>query len=71
MGDLLHGQLNPRAELKEGHQGEDAECDPDLGEDGVSGCAEEFLEFQVLLDPFEKQLDLPPAVVDVGDGLSA
>ena len=30
---------------------------------------QEALELEVLLDPLEEQLDLPAALVDVGDGL--
>jgi hypothetical protein len=38
----------------------DADGDPDLRLDGVDGVAEEMLDRQVLLDPLEKGLDLPP-----------
>ena len=41
---------------------------PDLGLDGVLGGAEEAFDLEVLLDPFEEQLDLPAAFVKLGDG---
>lgn len=37
--------------------------------DRVLGCAEERLDPQVLLDPFEKEFDLPPAPVELRDRL--
>jgi hypothetical protein len=36
--------------------------------DGVFGRAEERLNAQVLLDPFEEQFHLPAAFVELGDG---
>ena len=36
--------------------------------DGVLGCAEKDFDTKMLLDPFEKQLDLPPASIQLGDG---
>ena len=45
-----------------------ADCDPDLGSYGVVRGSEEGLDPQVLLDPFEEQLDLPSALVDQRNG---
>ena len=39
-----------------------------MGFDGVLGGTEESLVPKMLLDPFEKQLDLPPAAIKLGDG---
>jgi hypothetical protein len=40
---------------------------PDLGLDRVAARAEERLDPQMLLDPFEEQLDLPAALVALGN----
>ena len=45
-----------------------ADGDPDLGFDGVLIGAEKCLDAQVLFDPFEEQLDLPAAFVELCDG---
>ena len=42
--------------------------DPELRENRVERAAEEALDLQVLLDPLEKQLDLPALSVDLGNG---
>ena len=41
---------------------------PDLGLYGVLAGAKKVLDAQVLLDPFEKQFDLPAAFVKIGNG---
>jgi hypothetical protein len=41
--------------------------DIDLGADGVFIDAEEPLDLQVLLDPFEKEFDVPSLLVERGD----
>ena len=41
---------------------------PDLGFDRVLGGAEKHFDTKMLLDPFEKQLDLPAAAIQFGDG---
>ncbi len=45
-----------------------AHCAPELGFYGVLAGAEKVLDTQVLLDPFEKQFDLPAAFVKIGNG---
>ena len=45
------------------------ECGVDLGQHGVFRVADEGLDFQVLLDEAEEDLDLPAFFVDIGDGL--
>lgn len=41
---------------------------PDLGLDSVLAVAKELLDSQMLLDPFEEQLDLPAVFVKCGNG---
>ena len=43
----------------DGNEDVDRHGDPDLRFDGVFGGAEERLDAQVLLDPFEEQFHLP------------
>ena len=40
-----------------------------MREHGILGVADEGLDFQVLLDEAEEDLDLPAFFVDIGDGL--
>src|SRR5687768_6900212 len=39
----------------------------DLDGDGIATGAEEVVDLEVLLDPFEEQLDLPTGLVETGD----
>ena len=50
------------AEQKEGDQSDD-----DLDFHGILGGADEGLDAQILLHPFEEQLDLPAALIEIGD----
>ncbi len=61
--DGLLRQADPHEELEGGEQ----ERDPDLCEDGVARGAEAAPDREILLEPFEEQLDLPALLVDVGD----
>ena len=45
-----------------------AQCNPDLGANGVLAGAEERLDPEILLDSFEEQFDQPSALVDGCDG---
>jgi hypothetical protein len=45
----------------DGDQHIDRDSNPDLSFDGVLRRAEEDFDSKMLLDPFEKQFDLPPA----------
>lgn len=49
------------------HEDINRDRDPDLGLHSVLAGAEEGLDPQVLLDPFEEQSDLPAGFVDLGD----
>ena len=53
--------------LQNGDQDIDTDSNPDLGENGILGGPVEGLDSQVLLDPLEEQLYLPPAFVEEGD----
>ena len=54
--------------IETGHHEVDGDSDPDLGLHGVLGCAVESLDPEILLDPFEKQFDVPATLVNAGDG---
>ena len=54
--------------LDDGDQDIDRHGDPDLCLHGIFGGAIEALDAQVLLDPFEEQLHLPAAAIEVADG---
>ena len=53
--------------LSEPQDEEGDEGDGDLNAHGVLGGPEEVADFEGLLDPAEEQLDLPAALVDLGD----
>ena len=65
---MVKGSLDAEALADDRHEDINRDRDPDLGLHGVLAGAEEGLDPQVLLDPFEEQLDLPAAFVDLGDG---
>lgn len=44
-----------------------AQGDPYLGQDGIAGRAQERFDLQVLVDPLEKELDLPTLFVNLCD----
>jgi len=44
------------------------QCCPNLNAKGVLAGAHKGFDLQVLFQGFEKDLDLPPVFVDVGDG---
>ena len=52
--------------LDDGDKHIDGDRDPDLGFDGVLRGAEKRFDAQVLLDPFEKQFDLPAIPIECG-----
>src|SRR5258708_33709960 len=52
----------------DGDEHVDRDGDPDLGLHSVLGGAEETLDTEMLLDPFEKQFDLPTALVESANG---
>ena len=54
--------------LDDGDKHINRDGNPDLGFDGVLGGTEEDFDTKMLFDPFEKQLDLPPAAIKFGDG---
>ncbi len=66
--DCVAAGVDAEAFFDDGDRDIDRDGDPYLGLDGVLGVAEEALDAQVLLDPFEEQLDLPAAFVEPCDG---
>jgi hypothetical protein len=66
---LLHGKTQLGLEFQEGKKEVNAQSDPDLSKYRVMRCAKERFDFQVLLDPFEKEFDLPAFLVEISDGL--
>ena len=67
-GDLRQADLDLGQELDVGDQQEMYERHPDLRHHRVLAYAEERPDLQVLLYPFEEQLNLPSSLVDCGDG---
>jgi len=66
---LLQAAINLAAELNPGQQQIGTHGDPNLGHDRVFGCANKGFDFQVLLDAFEEQFDLPAGLIDIGNRL--
>ena len=52
----------------DGNQHVHADCDPHLSLHRIVAGAIESFDSQMLLDPLEKQLDLPAALVELRDG---
>ena len=57
----------PQFLLDDGDQAVGGDCRPDLDAHGIFGTAPEFLDLQMLLQPFEEQFDLPAVSVEVRD----
>ena len=68
MQDFGQTAVDAQLLLDDGHEHVNADGNPDLGLDRVFGGAEERLDAQVLLDPLEKQLHLPAALVQLRNG---
>ena len=66
-GDLREGNSESADEFYVRRQQIVDQRDPDLRSDGVFAGPEEALDLEILLDPFEKEFDLPAALVDGGD----
>ncbi len=49
-----------------GHQHVNSDCNPDLGFDGILGGPIKRFDTEVLLDPFEEDLDLPATLKQLG-----
>ena len=52
-------------EQQQGNQG----C-PNLNSQGILACTDKGFDFEMLLEGFEKDLDLPSVLVDIGDSSS-
>lgn len=55
----MEADVEPEALADDRHQDVDGDGDPDLIFDRIFRCAEERLDSQMLLDPFEEQFHLP------------
>lgn len=67
MQDCVKTGLDAEAFFDDGDKDINRDGDPDLRAHGVLGCSIEGLDAQVLLNPFEEQLDLPAAAIEFGD----
>ena len=63
----MHGTAQFCFEFQVSKHEIDTEGDPNLGQHGVACGTEEGLDLQVLLDPLEKQFDLPTFFVDLSN----
>ena len=66
--NCVEAEVQIESLLDDGDEHVDGDRDPDLRPHGVLGGAVEGFDAQVLLDPFEEQLDLPAASIELGDG---
>ena len=57
-----------QAFFQNSHQEVNGDGSPNLRAYSVGAGAIKGFDAQMLLDPFEKQLDLPPAAIEIGDG---
>ena len=62
------GEGDPAEELDVGQEQVVEHGDPDLGHDSIAGSAEKGFDLEVLLDPFEEDLNLPTLAIDFSDG---
>src|SRR5690625_3901430 len=65
---LLHASPGAAHELQISQQKIDAHCNPDLSQNSIPGSSQKGLDLEVLLDPFEEQLNLPARLVDGSNG---
>jgi len=66
---LLHGDTEFGSKLHIGKHEIDEESNPDLGEDGILRRSQKGLDLQILLDPLEKEFDLPSFFIEIRHGL--
>ena len=64
----MHAFVQFRLELDKCQEQVNTQCDPDLRQHCILAGTDERFHLQILFDPFEKQFDLPPGLVDIGDG---
>jgi len=65
--NVVQAPFDPQFLFDDGDKHVDADRDPDLRLHGIVGRAVESFDSQMLLDPFEEQLDLPTALVEPRD----
>ena len=61
-------QLCQKFHVRKNQHGD--EGNPYLCHDCVATGTEKSLDLQVLFEPLEKKLNLPPALIDIGNGFS-
>jgi hypothetical protein len=66
--DKCRAGLELQLLFDDGDQHIGTHCAPDLGLHSILACAQKVLDAQVLLDPFEEELDLPAVFVQGCDG---
>lgn len=66
--NFVEAHVQPQLLLDDGHQNIDREGNPDLRLHCVLGGTIEGLDPQMLFDPAEEQLHLPPGSIQLGDG---
>ena len=65
--DFAHARRAVRFLLEDCHEDVDAQRNPYLSLDRVVGVAQKGFDPQILLDPLEKQLDLPATAIELRD----
>src|SRR6266705_5379874 len=60
----MEGSREMKALFDDRHEQVDGDGDPDLSLHGILGGTEEGLDAEVLLDPLEKEFDLPATLVE-------
>src|SRR5690625_6670833 len=65
---MLHASPRSSHKLQISQQKIDAHCNPDLSQNSIPGSSQKGLDLEVLLDPFEEQLNLPARLVDGSNG---
>ena len=65
--DLEHRSSNLEVMFNDGNETIGDDGDMNLDADGILRLSPKSLDTEMLLDPFEKQLDLPPIFIKQGD----
>src|SRR5690625_5516805 len=65
---MLHASPRSSHKLQISQQKIDTHCNPDLSQNSIPGSSQKGLYLEVVLDPFEEQLNLPARLVDGSNG---
>ncbi len=68
--DLEHRPANLEVVFDDGNEAVGNDCDMNLYADGTLGLSPESLDSEMLFDPLEEKLNLPPIFIKQGDFLS-